>query len=387
MNLRSVGNVLDTSELEKFAYGGRSSSALLNRLMDATKGDLESLANNAESIKEAVAVMLALATAQATAIGASVASLTTKIDDLKTQMATQVVRTVRLDMFIPSLITEGEQATTANINRKFGQATLPIVGETDWLVKKDLDNNLWVPDATKLYYATSDTQAVYEKSENSMIQAVEATSAFDKNIGTMWAQDVDGQLYASVFVKAPVEMLVGGYANTLEICPFPLMAHDLLDVTLVAQDGRQQKLTIWPSTPGYVTESGDPIVNNFGNIRFFFPPTMVYGVKLLIRIAADQSYWGFTDIALKTTKFDTTGRLSFNINQYSTANKPTFCNIAAELVGNDPNYLSTLTKTISDTCVQVDLEQQASGMTPVVTAADVTWTAAAEAEAITTIFR
>lgn len=390
MRIQSVGNVLETAEIDNFAYGGKSSSKTLNRMAKTIKTDLEATADTAQYIKASVIELLALMSSQAAAIGVCANELATQLAGLKAEAATGYPKTVRLDMYMPSVITDtgDAQVTTATVNKKFGQATLPVVGESDWLVAKDMDNNLWVPEQTKLLYSTSDTVDVFLLSETAMIPAEEASGAFDHDAGSAWVEEVDGQAYASVFVRAPVEVLVGGYANTLEICPFPLFAHDLISAEIVTQEGIRKALTFDSSIPGYTTESGTPVINNFGNLRFFFSPTSAYGIKLLIRLSQDHTYWGFTDIALKTTKFDTTGRLSFSIGQYTPVNAAAgYSSISAELVGSDPEYLATLTKTISSTCVQVDLAQQASGMTPVISAADVSWTTPATPEEVTSIFR
>lgn len=383
MELQSATNVIATKDIENLAYGGKSSSATLNKIHNAIKTDITSLASDAEDVRTSVNRLVALVTSQSSSISAAILALQEDLAYVSAQAATASdgVHSLRFDMFMAPLVTDGDYTTTCTVSRKYGQATLPVVGESNWLSVEDLDGNIWVPDQTKLYFMYGDDLAVLNNvSEESLWLAEDTSGAFDQEAGTLWVEETNGSSYATIYIEAPLSVLVGGYSNCLELDPFPILTHDLMSIQIISTNGDRYSVVFGDYLPGYVDEGGDVYsISNFGNTRIFFPPAQVAGIRLSLRLDTEQDYFGFTGIALKTVKFDNSGKLTINIAQYSTSNWA-YPTITTEIKGEDESYLNSLTTTVisdeatsSSTGVSVDMVQQASGYSPVISAIDVAW--------------
>lgn len=378
IELLSPKNTIASAELPNLAQGGVSSSKALNKIHENIRTDLLNLDLETQDLLEDVTDMVNIASQQAAALAVAYQTLSDEITAVTTALATGAVPRTRLTMFTPVLTSD--YATTVNINRKFGQATLPIAGEIDWLSTRDMEGNTYIPDQTNLRVCVVDSESAYQNLESYQFWEVEGyRNAFDKSDGSVWYYNVprleSGDTYLAVHIDVPMDLLLGLSANALELCTFPLLAHDLVDVTLVLNNGNNVALDFSEyAVPGYDTVTGN--ILNFGNIRFFFQPSQIRAVKLLIKVNAGFDFVGFSDISLKTVHFLKSGVLSLDISPYVTYMASVGMTKATpSLVGDIQSYLATLSPSTASNMYRVvyNLTQLAAGLTPVISAVDVAW--------------
>ena len=376
IELLSAKNTIATAETPNLAQGGVSSSTALNKIHGNIRSDLMNMDLDTQTLLEDVTEIVSIASQQAAALSVAYGILSAELTSITTALATGSDPRTRLTMFAP--VFTSDQVTTATVNRKFGQATLPIAGETDWFSTKDMEGNIYIPDQTNLRIALVDSEADYLNLESFQYWEVEGyRNAFDKSDGSVWYYEPPTNTqYVAIWIDAPTDLLLCVSANALELCPFPLLAHDLVDVTLVLNNGNTSSLDLADySNPGYDSSSGN--ILSFGNTRFFFPPAQVRAVKLLVKLNAGYDYIGFTDIALKTVHFAKSGILSMDLLRYVSYQAGQGKSRAVPtLVGDIQSYLSTLSPTSASDLTKIvyNLTQLAAGLTPVITAVDIAWT-------------
>lgn len=359
-NILSARNLLDSASNPRIAYGGQSSSTALNQINENVRNDLLALDSSVTDLELELAKNAALLSCQSSALANVLARTQADLATLKASLDH-----VPIDVYDPSYIQAS--TTTADVDVRFGQVTLAIAGSSDWLVATDMEGNTWIPARTALRYAAN-SGAI--PAEGDWILDEQFVLALDGDPGTMW---VESRSSTDIWVdiEIPTDVMTNGYANTLILRPFPVFCHDLVDITITSQSGGVQTLTADSLSylPGY-TAGSPSLIKALADARIFFPPTQVATIRLHLKAGAFP-YWGFSEIALKTTNFQATSNLVFDLNRLNTQNRsgtPTLT-----LKGMDASYLAKIPASRNGLVITYGLTQQAYGLSPVITALDVEW--------------
>ncbi|MBP6965132.1 MAG: hypothetical protein KBC96_12075 [Armatimonadetes bacterium] len=254
--------------------------------------------------------------------------------------------------------------STASVSAEFGQATLRTTGESDWLTATDLAGNTWIPASTKIRYACNTDGSA----PTAYLESADAEACLDGDRGTMWVEETGSSTDVFLEIQVPTDVMTNMLANTLVLRPFPVLCHDLVSVDVISTSGNVYSLSgaRLAYLPGYST--GDEIVHCIGDIRLFFPPTAVASLRIHLQAGAFP-YWGFSEVSLKTTTFASTSSLSLDLAAVAGTSSLS----AAELCGDDSEYLSAFPATIVGNTVKWGLTQRGAGYTPVITSVRTEW--------------
>lgn len=374
IDLQSAKNTIASADTPNLAQGGVSSSTALNKIHGNIRSDLMSLDLDTKELLEDITDLVTVASQQAAALSIAYNTLSSDIANMASILVSGSPHQTRVTMFDPTFT--ADQVTTVSVNRKFGQATLPIAGETNWFSTKDMEGNTYIPDQTNLRVCFVESLESYQDLQEYQYWNVENyQAAFDQNEGSVWYQDTLGSTYIAIRLDVPVNLITGLSANALELCPFPVLAHDLVDITLLLNNGTTSTLDLSEySTPGY--DSVSSTIKSFGNLRFFFAPAQVQAITLLIKLNAGYNFVGFTDVSLKTLHFDKSGILSLDLSEYADyLYSINMSKTTAALVGDNQTYLTdlALASTSDFYTIVYNITQLAAGLTPVITAVDILW--------------
>lgn len=358
-DITTAKNILASATNPTIAYGGQSSSTALNQINSNLRSDLLALDSDIAAAELELARNRALMSCQSSAFGAALSHLASDLDYIRANMGSKV----RVDLYDGRYV--DNTATTASIDNVFGQATLAVSGQSDWLVARDLENNVWIPKNTKIRYACNNDGHIPDDTLD-YSEDEQFTYALDGDPGTMWVQEkTDSHIFLDI--QVPIETTTNTMANTLILRPFPVFCHDLVSIDIISQSGNVQ--TIGVDRLKYLPGYNGTTVSTIADTRIFFPPTQVARVRVHMQ-AGNFPYWGFSEIALKTTTFQATNSLVFDLNplkgSYTQSPKLT-------LHGSDDIALAKIIPSIDNFKATYSLAQQADGYTPVITAVDVEW--------------
>lgn len=363
-------NLLDSANNPRITYGGQSSSTALNAINENLRADLLAIDAEVASVEDLLEKNKAMLSCQSGAMGAAVLQVYDMLTDVRAALVSGSGR-VPIDMFDDRYVVGAE--TTASVDTLFGQATLAIAGSSDWLVAQDMTGQTWVPKSTRIRYACNDDGHVPNGygGDSSLVDEYsedpEFTAALDGDPGTMWVREKT-HAHFWVEIQVPVDVMTNTLANTLVLRPFPVLCHDLVSVDIFCQSGNVMTLSgdKLKYLPGYSKQ--EQVVKTIADTRIFFPPTQVAAVRLHFR-AGNHQFWGFSEIAVKTTTFQATSNLVVDLT--SVRNGKTLKKIT--LRGDDEPYLGTIPANISGSKVTYGLTQQGAGYTPVITLLDTEW--------------
>lgn len=362
--------VLETADLPTIKHGGRSSSETLNKVNQAVRADLQAIVSRLDELDDNIALTSQLMVVQSAALQAQASTLATSISGAIAALTDRKQAVV--DMYTNTNIAA---ATDADVNTIYGQATLGIRNSSDKLVSVDVEGNVWIPESSKVTYLYAADIATAPDTRNQFLLSDNYRHALDKRDDTAWAltrtsQVAQAKPYIWVYIQVPIESLTDAYSNTIVIHPFPTFVHDLKGVSCQDYEGTWHDVDL-SYQPGYDASTGT--VKTFGNARFFFEPTYVAAVRILI--AADQSHltWGFTALELKMTDFMPSSTLRIDLTSQIVAGS-SISTVDTLLHGKDPGELSQIPPIISNRTFTYDLTQQLSGVTQVITYMETKWT-------------
>ncbi|MFQ3579593.1 MAG: hypothetical protein SNJ71_05575 [Bacteroidales bacterium] len=355
--LNLTKSLLETSKNPTITYGGKSSSSALNSINENVKEDIQNLDIAVKSLQDKVIQNRALIIEQSSALANYAAGLKNILKTIKeTNSNWTVIDFYNSEDYI-------DTNNTCSINKKYGQATLSILSEVDWLISKDLENNVLIPLGTTLEYATGSN--LNTRPSEFMINN-DYEYALDNTYGTMWITDVTENDIFWVKCSVPVNSVTSGFANCIEISPFPLLQHTLQKVEIITQTGTTITLNASDLSyqPGYNINNNS--IENIADIRIFFQPAKVKEVYLKFKCGGNL--FGLSNIAIKTVTFSAASNLILNINKlWSDILDLTINTPVMKLHGKDSTELNKIPYTLSGSKVTYGLSQQQSMMSPVIT--------------------
>lgn len=369
--VQTARSLLDSAGNPRITFGGQSSSSALNVINENLRSDLLALDSDIASAAQELARNRALMACQSGAFGTAISQLAASLDYIKTNLTDKV----RVDLYDNRYVDTAN--TTAAVDTTFGQATLGITGQSDWLVATDLEGNTWIPKSTRIRYASNsdghvpNPNAASGATVDEFMENEQFVYCLDGDPGTMWVQERTHD-HVWIDIQVPTDTVTNVFANTLILRPFPAFCHDLVSVDIISQSGNVMSLTAdqLKYLPGYNETASPHVISSIADVRIFFPPTQVARVRLHVK-PGNHAYWGFSAIELKTTNFQATSRLVFDLNPI---NNGRFTNTPSLLLrGNDEPYLTKVLPSISNFKATYNLSQPAAGYTPIITAVDVSW--------------
>lgn len=264
-----------------------------------------------------------------------------------------------ISMHSSSQVVTGD--TTCSISTVFGQATLPVLEETDLLNYTDLygltrassDIRVWTAQSSGSAHSLND----YKEAPNSELfieckqPLVEELETISGTKRYLWVRiDIP---YGSQY-KAP---------TCLEIYPLPAFACNIEEIGYLTAEA--SNLSTWTTLdlsylPGYNQDLySNAWVNNAGPLRVFMPGTVVSAIR--IKLSADENIvMGLGKVRLLSQTFDNTGVLKVT--------NPWGLDISTlALKGKDLLTLSELPVVINNTDATITLSRQSTGVTPVIT--------------------
>lgn len=385
MDIISAKNLLETSNTAKISAGGQSSSETLNQMNEHLRNDLLSLDEQISDLSTQLVDSSAIMTIQSANLASAYNTLLAAIQSTKTYMAS-ASKQCFIDLFDSSYVfyeTGNTYNTTANVNTTYGQATLGITSQSDCLVTTDTAGTINIPEQTSVTYV-SGASLPTRPADSLFVEDANFVYCLDGDPGTAWCVESSSATAQDVWVKitAPIEVMSNEYANTLILHPYPTLGFDLISVSIQKQDGSwlttfkgsETGMYALSHIPGYNQTSSH--VEKLGPLRLFFPPCYVSSVYLRFNVPTSSPYWGFSAIELQMTQFDSASTLTFEISKLLnsislssldvTSLNGVYSTMLAKLSRSKVTYGSRLLATF-------DLEQQVSGMSPVITGLTPTW--------------
>lgn len=338
--LLSIGNL----DGNKISYGGKSSSDILNNINSNFINDLISISSDIKDLEDQHDKLSSACAYSSSAIAAEQTRLISSISLLRDMLVEN--GTLYLDMY-----DTGYLSGDCGIDPSFGQVTLPITGEYDWLVSR---TGVPLRGAAISYSLNSDGH-IPAKNEYT---AVSDTSAIDSTPGTLWYTQTQ---YTDAFIRvdSPGAQVASSLANAVIIKPFPPLMNDLVSVDIVSQTGSTYSADL-SIIPGYSNVSGH--VERFADTRIFFPGTAVS--YIIIHLKTPLGIFGFSDIALKTYTFKSIGNLIIDPRSISNSKAVTGVTLNGDTYGTSVNIEDTIT---------VNISQYAAGTTPLIISAVLTF--------------
>lgn len=343
--LESVQFGLESVEKPKIKAGASSSSNILNRFLDAQIQDLTLQAARASQIAlRADRIALAM-DSQALAMTSLLETLSTRVN------SASAYSQVFADMASQTYINTG--STTADLNAKFNQATLPIRSTTDLLIQTDVYGNPMVYSQVSINYAFGETAPssegfILSQSALEMIKELEP-----------WVNDPVGQ---PVWIVLKADLQFRGLTpNVLEFSPFPAWGHDLVSVEY--QRAGESFTGTWIALdlsylPFYSDVTGQvPMV---ASVRLHLPNEAITQIRIKLRPRSANVPWGLHSLKLYHREYENTATLVV-LDPYSRTIGTTV------IRGKDPSSLSLLQKTTSGSQTTINLTTTDTSTTPVIT--------------------
>jgi hypothetical protein len=323
--------------------GGSSSSTLLNRYHSSIVDDLVALniTNNQLGI-QSIRISETF-NAQSQAINPLLASLSARVGVLASGSPL-----VLADFYSAKYVSSDPLETVAEIDKVFGQITLPVLKETDLLVDQDSFGNFFTSDEVNLSFSYEDNPdtAVFIDSSDAIKMLLREQ---------VWL----GTLSAPVWIKltAPLQFL-GLNPNVLEIYPLPSWGTDISNIQYQIGGIDQPWVDADVSyLPRYKATNNK--LANCGPIKIHLPGDPIYQIRFKITPNTDL-LWGLYNIRVISKQYSQTGKI--------TLQDPYSRNINGITVrGKDPQDLAQLSNSTSTGKLTINLSSDSVYKTPVIT--------------------
>lgn len=354
-SLEVIKFLIQSGGYPKIKSGQSSSSDVLNRFNEAVATDITNLAVRTSLVAENSSQTQAAMAIQSASLAGMFASLNARTDTL--QVSTMVWVDMHDDMYV-------DPANTATIDQVFGQATLPILEDTNLLVQEDAYGDKFLPDDVKVFTAWTDDGSEpsildYTESTDARTMLTEETAWFqtwpgtDQNITDFWFR-----------IDFPFDYL-GREPNVLEIWPLPAFGLQIKEVAY-HQFGASLSSN-WTALdlsylPGYdETLYSNQYVNQAGPLRLHLPQTQISSIRIRVK-STNQAAWGFWRVRLKHLEYNQTAVLKI-LNPYGLS-------VGSYYVrGKDPSDLAELSGSIASNVVSISMSTDDPFTSPVITGA------------------
>lgn len=344
--LESAVFVSETVEAPKIKGGGSSSSTVLNRYHDALAKEMAGLTlltNEHASRSTRVADM---AQAQAAATSGLFDSLSTRVDVLASGSPL-----VLADLFGSRYVSSAVGETTVEVNELFGQATLPIKGETDLLVQQDSKGDLVASSEVSLYYTyeSSPTADKLIKSPEGMGMLLRRQAWLGKEARPVW-----------IVLEAPLQYL-GLSPNVLEIYPLPAFGMDVSSLSVELVDGGWTSVdcSYLPRYTNAGAYAGLNYIQRAGPLRIHLPGSPVTRIRFRLHPLSGAP-WGLYDLRVKAVEYEQSGSLTV-LDPYGRAISE------VTIRGKDPTTLANLVTDATSNKVRIELSSTTTKSSPVIT--------------------
>lgn len=346
VTFESVEFLSEATEAPKIKPGESSSSNLLNRYFNAIAQDVALLITRANILASRSNRIEAAVSTQSGALLSSFQSLSSRVDSASGYSS--VMADMHSSFYINTI------STTANINKVFGQATLPELAKTDLLIQVDPYGNKYVSNDVSYMYST-DAGAV------STLSLERFTIDYDgifmlKDDQTWVINKAVGQTEGTIKIKAPLQFR-GLTPNVLEIWPFPAFGTDILNV-YYRKAG--DTLSTWTSLDlSYCPRWNGSKIAMAGPIRVFLPNEPLVEIAIRFDVSASDT-WGLKKLKLYHTEYSSSASL--------VVKDPYNRTIGDVIVrGKDQADLSTLAVSSVGNQTTINLTSSSSVTTPVIT--------------------
>lgn len=343
----SIEFLIESAEALKIKSGGSSNSNIFNRYFAALAQDITLLATRTNILATRSSRVEKGSSAQSGALLASFQSVSTRVD------AASAYSQVLADMHSAFYI---DGTSTATVEKTFGQATLPVLSQTDLLVQEDVYGNKYVSSEVQISYSTNASSSINSISLESFVTDPEAI--FMVREDQTWIKDTDSATKVWIRLKAPLQFR-GLIPNVLEIWPFPAFGMTL-DSVWIRQAGYStsnfQALSL-AYLPKYNSTTGK--VDSFGPVRLHLDNLPISEIAICLNVSA-VDVWGLKKLKLYHTEYDSSTSLVV---------KDPYSRTVGDLVlrGKDPSALSQLNVTKVGNKATINIVTTDSTQTPVIT--------------------
>lgn len=340
-SLNTALPLMATPTTDPIVAGGPSSSENLNALREAMLADIAELDRRTADTRERISEAQTVVATQA-------AALASRFNSLSARLPTASGRWL-IDFYTSTFV---DPSSTAAIDTTYGQATLPILARQEKLVGEDSRGRVWIPKGAQLAYSytgAAPQEVDWLTDDNSL-------HALDGRADTAWWRTRASSGTVWVRVRLPANLNSNKLANTIVLHPYPALSFDLVSAEWKNPGG------VWTTADqSYLTgyNSGNSRVEWFGNVRLFIPQSQVTELRLKLLVTG---LWGFNRISVQQIDFAPTATLVADFLPYNTG---TIGSLA--VFGKDQGRLSYLTRSINGTLASVELTQDTSNNSPIVT--------------------
>lgn len=342
-SLQSAKNLVEAPHVDVFKAGGPSSSELLNRLRDSLITDVVAQHERQDNLDAKISMANEI-------FNVALSALSTRFQSLSARLPDRPSGAWLIDFFTNDFI---HSTNTAAIDTIYGQATLPILSQTEKLVIIDTQGEVAVPKAAQVHYSYKSTTP----DETDWLTDDNSIYALDQKNDTAWWRNRASSGAVWIRVQVPANLNANKNANAILLHPYPPLSFDLHSVEYKNPAG------VWTGADLSYLEGWDGSkVAWFGNIRIFISPSQI--TELRIKVAS-ANYWGFSKLSLKQIEFSPQATLVVNSVSYD---PPSISRV--NLQGKDSDALSYLASTVNGFVISAALTQLSAGSSPIISAVE-----------------
>jgi hypothetical protein len=261
--LKGAMNLVETPETPIFIAGGPSTSEQLNDFRDHLVEDVVELDRRTRDQHDDIELAK-------TIFNVISNSIVTNLQSVNARLPATTGRWLA-DFFTNDSLYQ--LTTDADVNNTYGQVTLRILSEQEKLVGRDSRNQVWIPKNAQVNYsykADAPDEVDWLTDENTV-------KALDQRNDTAWWRDRGSSGTVWVRVRIPTNLNANKFANAIILHPYPPLTYDLVSVEYRNPAG---VYTAADLTYLENWDSGEGLVESFGNVRVFIPQTQVTELRL-----------------------------------------------------------------------------------------------------------
>lgn len=221
-------------------------------------------------------------------------------------------------------LSDGDTSKEAFVNTVYGYVSIPYSDSISKIMHKGDDGSVVVPSSLKIEVQESNNtkaiDATTGRREAYLIEDNNLMLAFDGNKNSFWVHTSTfpedsgvSEVYGTIIITLPVDVMTNLYANTLIINPVPEYSMTIRDITYRGLGEQWFRLENYPTRKDANGLEVPTEIRDSGKLTFSFPNTEI----TQIQISFSQPYWfsnkkqrdfvyGFQEIELENRVYSIT---------------------------------------------------------------------------------
>lgn len=307
---------------------GPSSSAEFNKLRNDIHIDLVKLFDIANNHDSEIARNMDVLIRENFFMQNRLTELQDKIDKIESDLINRESG-VNKQTLIKSLysldgLSDGDPSKESFVNTVYGYATIPHSDSVSKIMYKADDGSIVVPASLGIEVHESNNVKAIDSTtgrrEEYLIEDDNVMLAFDGSKNSFWVHTSTfpedsgvSEVYGTVIITLPVDVMTNTYANTLTINPVPEYSMTIRDITYKGLGEQWFRLENYPTEKDETGVETPVEIKDAGKLTFSFPSTEITQIQILF----SQPYWfsneknrdfvyGFQEIEIENRVYNVT---------------------------------------------------------------------------------